>query len=140
MAVVPTPAVTSRTGCWVEGLYEGGRPPLRLCGMRHGLTVKAVANSASPGSICDKVRAHNKAPESLSPLGLRRAGGVALILQHDLQAVILLVDENVVSMRSIVELHVVCDDEAGIDLPALNALQQRTQITLDMALSGFDRE
>src|SRR5581483_1249887 len=58
--------------------------------------------------------------------------------EYDLDAPVLLVAEHFVSTRSIVEPHPVCNDEARVDLAALDPFQERLHVALDMRLSGFD--
>src|SRR4051794_17986133 len=80
----------------------------------------------------------NAALTGLSPHRLiaagpgRRPGG--LRRQHHLDAVVLLVPEDLVHRRRVIEFHAVGDDEAGVDFSLLNPLEERLHIPLDVAL------
>src|SRR3712207_6208855 len=63
-----------------------------------------------------------------------------LRLEHHLDAVILFVYEHVEAVRRLVQRECVGDDEARIDLAALDPLQQRAHIAMHMALAGLDRQ
>jgi hypothetical protein len=54
-----------------------------------------------------------------------RACRTELRFEDDLGAVVLLVLEHLVALRSVFEREVVRDDEAGVDVAALDALEQR---------------
>jgi hypothetical protein len=58
-----------------------------------------------------------------------------LRLQYHLDALVLLIDEHVVSLRCIVETHLVRHHKARIDLASLDAAQQRLQIPLYVRLA-----
>ena len=58
----------------------------------------------------------------------------------DLDAAIFFMQKRVVSLRGVLELYAVGDDEAGIDLSIRNSLEQRLEIMLAMSLPGFDRK
>src|SRR5690348_185208 len=64
---------------------------------------------------------------------------VTLRLEDDLQALLLLVLEDLVAVRRLVERQAVRDDEAGVDLAALDAVQQRPHVALHVALAALDR-
>src|SRR5215207_9261986 len=55
--------------------------------------------------------------------------------EDDLLAVFLLVLEDVVAVRGLVERQGVGDDPGRVDLAALDALQERSQVPLDVALA-----
>src|SRR6478672_2183867 len=61
-------------------------------------------------------------------------------LQHHLDAFILLVLEDVVAVRRLVERQRVGDDASGIDVAVLDALEQRLQVALHMGLASLDGE
>ena len=88
---------------------------------------KAQAGSGSARKLADWRRSAS-----------RSRSGLLMRLEHDLDALILLGQELSVSLRRFVQAHAMRDDETGIDLPFLDALQQWPQITLNMALPGFD--
>lgn len=46
--------------------------------------------------------------------------------------------KRVVSLRGVLELYAVGDDEAGIDFSIRNSLEQRLEIMLTVGLPGFD--
>src|ERR1044071_9757311 len=60
--------------------------------------------------------------------------------QDDLLAVVALLEEHRVSLGRVLERHPVRDDEARIDLAALDARQQRPQVALDVTLPRPDGE
>ena len=53
---------------------------------------------------------------------------------EDLDAAVLLVAERLVHLRSLVELDPVGDDEGGVDLPLLDALEQVVGPAVDVGL------
>src|SRR4051794_24240999 len=59
---------------------------------------------------------------------------VALRLENDLDATVLLVAEGLVELGSFSERRPVRDDERGIDLALFDSLQQRRQVVLDRCL------
>ena len=61
-------------------------------------------------------------------------------LQHDLDAVVLFLVEDVVAVRRFIQRQPVRDDEAGVDLSLLDSLQQRLHVALDVALPGLHRQ
>src|SRR5215204_4772868 len=69
-----------------------------------------------------------------------RESAQLLRLEHDLFAVVMLVLEDVVAMRRLLQRQGVSDDEGRVDLPVLNPLQQRLHVALDMTLPGLDRQ
>src|SRR5437868_9331062 len=60
-------------------------------------------------------------------------------LEHDLDAIVLLVQEDVIAFGRVVEPHAVRDNEARIDLALLDPFEQRFQIALHVALTALDR-
>ena len=48
--------------------------------------------------------------------------------------------ENVITMGSLVQAHMVRDDEGWINVAAFNALQQWTQVAMHMCLSHSKRQ
>src|SRR5262249_59151303 len=60
--------------------------------------------------------------------------------EHDLDAVVLFVQEHVIPFGRLTEPQAVRDDETGIDLPVLNPFEQRAEVALYMRLPGLDRE
>ena len=65
---------------------------------------------------------------------------VPVRFQHDLDAVVVLVLEDVVSVRCIVKTHRMCDDERWVNVAVLDQLQQRSHVSLHVRLAGSDRE
>ncbi len=63
----------------------------------------------------------------------------AVRLEDDLDAVVHVMLELLVTLRRVVQRHAVRDDEAGVNLVFLNKLQQRLQITLHVRLPGLHR-
>jgi hypothetical protein len=59
-------------------------------------------------------------------------------LQHHLEAVVLLVQEDLIPVGRVLEPHVVRDDETRVDLSLLDALKQRAQVALHVRLAGLD--
>src|ERR1700759_3782649 len=57
-------------------------------------------------------------------------------LEHDLFASVLLVLEDVVAVRRLLQWERVRDDPRRVDLTGLDALQQRLHVALDVALAG----
>src|SRR5258708_39043294 len=55
-------------------------------------------------------------------------------IQHDLDTLIFLIQKHPVSLRRLVEPHMMRDDEARVDLPVLDAIEQWTQVPLHVAL------
>src|SRR4051812_11963429 len=66
--------------------------------------------------------------------------GRRLGLENDLDAVIFLVDERLVTVRRLVELQRVRNDEARVDLAFLDALEERLHVALHVGLAGSHRE
>ena len=62
-----------------------------------------------------------------------------LRLEDDLFAVVELVFEDVVAVRSLFQRQGVSNDERWIDSPVLDVLQQWLHVALNMALTGLDR-
>ena len=56
-------------------------------------------------------------------------------LEHDLHALVLLVLEGLVAVGGLAELEPVRDDEARVDVAVADALVQRLQVALDVALA-----
>src|SRR4051794_33630467 len=79
------------------------------------------------------------------PTGLRGRRAVAVRvhlalavlprLQHDLDALVLLVAEHAEAMRRFVERQLVGDQERRVDLATLDALEQRTHVALHVRLT-----
>ena len=59
-------------------------------------------------------------------------------LEHHLLAPVPFIDEHRVGVRRFIEGQLVGDDEAGIYLAALDAIEQRAQVALDVALPRLD--
>src|SRR4051794_37837874 len=111
-------------------------------------TDSSAPTGSSTGSSCGCTRAASDCADILcSPL-LRAVGPEQLLvhcmstlrLQHDLLAVVEFVGEHVVALRRPVQRQRVRDDEAGVDLPSLDALEQRLHIALHVTLPGPDAD
>src|SRR3712207_3658224 len=81
-------------------------------------------------------------PDGTQVISHRLATGATCPLrpEHDLHTVVLLVLEHVVAARRLVERKLVRDDVAGVDVPVLDALEQRSEVALHVALAGLDRQ
>jgi hypothetical protein len=125
----------------------------RLCAC-HGV-ILAASHEASCGGPCKKFSQFGRLaarPLSLriaSPLAARDTpsnpvtdtlGTLPSGLQHHLLAAVALVQEQVISQRSLLELEAVGDDEAGVDLPPPDPLEQRLHVAVHVTLTGPDRQ
>src|SRR5581483_2019234 len=61
-----------------------------------------------------------------------------LRLQHDFEAVVSLVLEELVAARSLAQRDPVRDDERRVDVAVLDALEQRAHVAVDVALARLD--
>src|SRR5579875_2084267 len=68
------------------------------------------------------------------------SGDGGLGLEHDLLASVLLVLEDVVAVRRLLQREGVRDDPRGVNLTALDALQQRLHVPLHVALASPQSE
>src|SRR4030095_3709895 len=59
-------------------------------------------------------------------------------VEDDFDALVLLLFEDLVSVRCIFERHAMGDDEAGIDVALLDAREQRWEVALAVRLAGLD--
>src|SRR4051794_6521052 len=62
----------------------------------------------------------------------------ALRLQHHLDTAIVLVLKHRIALGRIFELELVCNHERWVDLAALNAIEQRAEILVNMRLAHFE--
>src|SRR4051812_5191201 len=61
-------------------------------------------------------------------------------LQHDLDAVVLLVPERLVCASSVLEREAVRDDERRVDLTPLHPLEQWPHVLVDVRLAHLERQ
>src|SRR5215207_9490247 len=100
----------------------------------------------SCGSINDRegkasTKFKKSRPTLLSRAGLSSTGlGSRLRLEHDLDAVVHLVVEDVEAVRRVVEPHAVRDDERRVDLAVLDVAEQLLPVALDVALARPHRQ
>src|SRR5215210_8000397 len=80
------------------------------------------------------------APGQATRGGADAAPVASLRLEHDLQAVVLLVLEQVVAPGRVGEGDPVGDDEARVDLALEDPVEQRLHVPLNVALAALDRE
>src|SRR3954471_4711913 len=73
----------------------------------------------------------------LTRLGCLR-GGVASRMEHDFDAAVLLVAERLVHRRPLLQPDPMGDDEGGVDLAFLDAVQEIVGPAIDMGLAGAD--
>src|SRR5688500_15642890 len=89
-----------------------------------------MSAASLPGVKVNRLEVAIACPASQRP-------GLQIRFQHDFYAIILLVSENIVATRRVVERHPMSYHETRIDLAFFDPFKQWLHISLNVCLPGF---